>query len=66
MIEIHPNDLRKVFAIQIIVRLKEYFAQSRFTDRIVFGIEFIETMERVTILHEMNEEWENNTWVGSL
>lgn len=61
---IHPYDLRKIFPVQIIVRFEEDFTQSRLANRIVFGIELIETMKCVTILVE--KYWTRIIWLEKM
>lgn len=47
---IHLNDTSEVFPSDHVVCLEKNLSQSGFSDRIVFGVEFVEPMERIAIL----------------
>lgn len=49
-IDVYLDNLCKIFPIQIIIRFQEDLTKPRFANWIVFGVELIKTMKRVTIL----------------
>ena len=44
------EQLGEELAVDVVVHLDEYVSEARLADRIVFGVEFVEAMERVAIL----------------
>ena len=44
--------MREKFALYVIICFEKDFAKATLTDRVVFGIEFIEPMKGVTILNQ--------------
>lgn len=44
----------KIGPIHVVVRFEKYFPQSAFANRIVFRVEFVETMKCISVLLEEN------------
>lgn len=46
----HLDDVRKVFSFNVVVSLDEDLSEDRFSNGVVFGVELVKPMERVTVL----------------
>lgn len=44
------DDVREVFAVDVVVGLEEDLAEAGLADRVVLGVELVEAMERVAVL----------------
>ena len=53
------DEFAKETASNVVVRLHEYFPQPGLSNGVVFGVEFVETMEGVSILNHKVERVEN-------
>ena len=46
------DDFGKKFPSDVVVSLQKHFTETAFSDRVIFGVEFVETMKCVAILVE--------------
>ena len=49
---IYLDDFGEIFAAHVVVRFEEDFPESTLTDRVVLGVELVESVERVAILNK--------------
>lgn len=48
--EVHLYDVTEIFPLHVVVRFYEDLSQDGLTDRVVFGVEFVKTMESIAVL----------------